>query len=177
VNSAPFSGNIKMADLLMANGRLFYVLPCFGIELGFGEKTVEQVCAEYGLSVPLFLLICNIYVFDDYAPNYVELNQISIENVVTYLQNSHRIYLETTLPQTLDKVLALAELHVQPTNKNMLVAFCDKYRHEAVAHIQYEEEVVFAHIDKLLADKKSSYAISKFENSHKNIETTLHENE
>ncbi|MDR1757118.1 MAG: LuxR C-terminal-related transcriptional regulator [Culturomica sp.] len=173
MNRVCFSANVKMADLLIANGKLLYLLPNFGIELGFGEKTVAQVCEEYGVPEPLFLLICNLYTFDDYTPDHAELKQVSIEDVVVYLQNSHKSYLETSMPQTLEKVLSLAELHVQPANKNMLVAFCDKYRQEAIAHIKYEEEVVFSHIRMLLAGEKSNYVVSEFENSHKNIDTTL----
>jgi regulator of cell morphogenesis and NO signaling len=149
------------------------MLPCFGIVMGFGEKTIAEVCNDHGVSIPLFLLFCNLYTFDDYTPNYAELKQISIEDVVAYLQRSHRIYLETNLPQIIDKVLNLAEQHVLPATKNMLVAFCEKYQQDAYAHMQYEEEYVFPHIRKLLAGEKSNFTFNESENDHRNIGTTL----
>jgi regulator of cell morphogenesis and NO signaling len=173
MNNVIFSGNVKMSDLLMANGRLLFLLPCFGIDLGFGEKSVVQVCEECGVSVPLFLLVCNLYSFDNYVPNNTELSQVTIEEVVSFLQASHISYLESGITQVIKDVLYLAELDSDPNNKNMLAAFCEKYRHEAHAHIQYEEEVVFPHIRKVLAGEKSDYTINTFEASHKAVDTTL----
>ena len=37
MNYAIFSENTRMADLILANSRLLYVLPYFEINLGFGE--------------------------------------------------------------------------------------------------------------------------------------------
>ena len=68
MNEFLFSENTRMADLVMTNRGLLYVLPCLGIGLGFGEKTVGQVCAERGLYVPLLSLVCNLYTFEGYAP-------------------------------------------------------------------------------------------------------------
>jgi regulator of cell morphogenesis and NO signaling len=162
-----------MADLLMANGRILYMLPRFGIDMGFGEKTVAQVCDEHNVSMPLFLLFCNLYAFDNYVPTHVELKQIAIEDVVAYLQRSHKTYLETSLPRMMEKVLALAEEHVLPATKNMLVAFCEKYKQDTRAHIQYEEEFLFPHIQKLLAGEKSDFVLNDFENDHQSIGSTL----
>lgn len=158
---------------MMSNSRLLYLLPYFGIELGFGEKTIDQVCADYGISVPLFLLVCNLYSFPDYVPNNAELKQIRIEDVVSFLQNSHKYYLEISMPQIVEKVLSVSEMHVQPTTHNMLRAFCDKYQQDVNAHIQYEEEVVFKYIRQLLNGEKPPYIVAEFESGHASIEVTL----
>lgn len=173
MNHELIAGNVKMADLLIAEGRLLHMLPFFGIDMGFGEKTIEQICTEHGVSLPLFLMISNIYAFDDYIPNNAELKLIAIEDVVRYLQNAHRNYLESSMLQMLRNVSDLAELHVQPETKNMLDAFCGKYKQDVVAHIQYEEEVVFPYIDKLLSGEKPAYTLCELENSHNGIDTVL----
>ncbi len=162
-----------MADLLMANGRLLYVLPCFGIEMGLGEKTIEEVCAEYKVSLPLFIVVCNLYTFDNYVPDNAVLREIAIDDVVKYLQFSHRIYLETDMPEMVNNLLSMAEQHIHPTSRNMLVTFCDKYRQDVAAHIRYEEEVIFPYISRLLAGGKPDYKMSEFQNSHHNVDTAL----
>jgi regulator of cell morphogenesis and NO signaling len=168
-----FAGDVKMADLLMANSRLFYTLPCFGIGMGFGEKTIAEVCDEHGVSLPLFLIFCNLYTFEEYTPSHSELKRISLEDVIAYLECSHKLYLETYLPRILDKVLTLDEEHLSSATKNMLAAFCEKYRQDATAHMQYEEEYLFPHARKLLAGEKSNFTLNEFETGHRNIGVVL----
>ncbi len=167
-----FSENMKLAEMVFASFHLLYVLPYFGIELGFGEKTVRQICAEKNISVPLFLLVCNLYAFEDYLPEEAELRQVPLEGIVTYLQNSHRDFLEVRMPHTIESILNLARENRLP-NGEMLSSFCEKYRQEIVAHFRYEEEVVFPHIRKLLAGEKSDYKIREYESNHGDIDTAL----
>lgn len=155
-----------MADLVLADKGLLWVLPCFGIELGFGEKTVGQVCAERGISTPLLLLVCNLYTFDDHTPDMAELEQIPIEGIVTYLQASHGNYLRVRMPGIIDSVLGLP-------GGDMLASFCEKYRHEVMAHFKYEEEVVFPYIRQLLDGEKPAYKISEYGSTHGDIDSAL----
>ncbi|MDR1756270.1 MAG: LuxR C-terminal-related transcriptional regulator [Culturomica sp.] len=164
--SALFLEHTKMADLVLTNRGLLYVLPCFGIELGFGEKTVGQVCAERSISAPLLSLVCNLYTFENYTPDQEELGQIPIEGIVAYLQASHRNYLQVRMPRIIDAVLGLP-------GGEMLASFCEKYRQEAVAHFKYEEEVVFPYIGKLLNGEKPAYKISEYESKHSDIDGAL----
>lgn len=173
MNHALFAGHTKIADLLMANGRLLYVLPCFGIEMGFGEKTIEEVCDEYEVSLPLFLVVCNQQTFDNYSPNNAELRAIDINDVVEYLQSSHKWYIETDMPEMINNLLALAEQYVRPETRNMLTTFCEKYRQEVIAHIRYEEEFVFPYIRQLLAGGKPDNRMSEYQNSHQSVDTAL----
>ena len=45
------SGNMKMSDLIQANYALLTVLPRFGIHLGFGDRSVADVCRAQGRCV------------------------------------------------------------------------------------------------------------------------------
>ena len=164
-----------MADLIIANNRLLYVLPYFEISLGFGERTVKQVCHEKNISTPLFLLVCNIYTFDDYSPDSRDLKQIPIEGIITYLQNSHRDYLEIRMPQIINNILDLVNI-CQLKNGNMLNAFCEKYKQEVSAHFKYEEDVVFPYIIQLLhGTKNGSYKIKEYEINHSDIDAALND--
>uniref|UniRef100_S0DGE1 Putative transcriptional regulator n=1 Tax=termite gut metagenome TaxID=433724 RepID=S0DGE1_9ZZZZ len=162
-----FHENTKMADVVLTNSRLFSILPYFGIELGFGEKSVRQVCAERGVSAPLVLLVCNIYTFDDWSPEPGQLRQVPVEGIVDYLERSHRDYLEVRMPRITDAVLGLAG--------EIVGSFFEKYRQEVVAHFRYEEEVVFPYIRQLLdgGKGKPDYRISEYESNHSDIDAAL----
>jgi regulator of cell morphogenesis and NO signaling len=161
-----FSENTKMADAVLVGGRLLYVLPCFGIEAGFGEKTIGQICAERGLSTPLVVMVCNLHTFDGYTPEAAMLRSIPIEGIVAYLRNSHSDYLEVRMPRIIDAVLRLP-------GGGMLTSFCEKYRAEVVAHFRYEEEVVFPYIQKLLDGDRPAYKISEYAGHHSDIDGAL----
>jgi regulator of cell morphogenesis and NO signaling len=164
-----------MADLILANNRLLYVLPYFGINLGFGEKTVKQVCNEKNISAPLLLLVCNIHTFDHYFPDSLELKQIPIEGIVRYLQNSHKDYLEIRIPLIIGDILNLVDV-CRLKNGEVLRSFCEKYRQEVVAHFKYEEETVFPYILQLLNGLKTgSYNIKKYEKNHSDIDAALND--
>lgn len=175
MNHFLFSEHTRMADVILTNSRLLYVLPYFGINFGFGEKTVKQVCNEKNISVSLLLLVCNIYTFDDYFPNSLDLKQIPIDGMIAYLQNSHKDYLEIRMPQIIDDILNLASIG-NLKNGNILSSFCEKYRQEVIIHFKYEEEIVFPYIIKLLNGVQNEhYNIKEYEANHSDIDSALND--
>ncbi len=190
MNNVLFSEHTKMADVILTNSRLLWVLPYFEMNLGFGEKTVKQVCNENHTSVPLFLLVCNIYTFDDYYPESRDLKEIPIEGIIMYLQKSHPDYLKIRMPQLIDSILNLANIcHIKNIdsilnlanichikNGNMLHVFCEKYKQEVIAHFKYEEEIVFPYITQLLNGVKDThYKIKEYETHHSDIDAALND--
>jgi regulator of cell morphogenesis and NO signaling len=161
-----------MADVLLANGRLLYVLPYFGIKLGFGEKTIGQICAEGKISKPLFLLICNHYSFEDYVPGREELRLIPIGDLVEYLQKSHWDYINIRIPGIIERVLSLTRKG-SLIDGNMIVAFCEKYRQQIMTHLQYEDEVVFPYIYRILGGGLPDCRIDENEVCHSDIDSAL----
>jgi regulator of cell morphogenesis and NO signaling len=173
MNYTLFSEKMKLADLILANYKLLYVFPCFGIELGFGECTVKQACAEKGISASLFLLVCNVYTFDDYTPDINVLAQIPLIDLMRYLQNSHKDYIENRMPTIINRILDLVDdNHVK--HKEILNVFCEKYRQEVITHFNYEEQVVFPYIATLLkGEKTNSYKIEKYKSNHSDLDAAL----
>lgn len=170
-----FSEKTKTADLILADYRLLDVFSYFELSLGLGESTVKKMCEKHGISIPFFLTVCNLYTFDDYSPDAVAMSQIPLEDLIKYLRNSHKDYLENRVPKIIDKILHLAEnRHLK--HGEMLEKFCAKYRREVVAHFNYEEQKVFPYIESLLKNKKSEkYKIKEYESSHSNINASLND--
>ena len=173
MNHGLFSERMKMADLALANYRLLYVFPCFGIGLGVGEHTVKQVCEAKGISIALFLLVCNVFTFDDYIPDTNALSQIPLSDLMGYLQKSHKDYLNNRMPKIIDHIHDLAKgRHVK--HGEMLAKFCEKYRQEVITHFNYEEQVVFPYISSLLkGEKPGDYSIKEYESNHSDLDAAL----
>jgi regulator of cell morphogenesis and NO signaling len=168
-----FFEKMKLADLVLINYRLLYVFPCFGMELGFGERTVQQVCEQKGISTSLFLLVCNVHTFDDYLPDADALAAIPLADLTEYLRASHKEYLERRLPKIIDRILDLLA-SCQIRHGEILACVCEKYRQEVVAHFAYEEQTVFPYITALLDGRKPDrYKIKEYESNHGDLDAAL----
>jgi regulator of cell morphogenesis and NO signaling len=168
-----FSAKMKLADLVLTNCRLLYVFPLFGIEIGMGETTVKNMCEKRGISTDFFLLVCNLYTFNEYLPDSDTLSQIPLNDLLKYLRNSHTDYLKNRMPKIKDQILRLIK-GSSATHIKMLTEFCEKYIREVIIHFDYEENIVFPYISALLnGDKPNNYNIKQYEDNHSNIDAAL----
>ena len=167
-----FTANMKLADLLFANYNLIFILSRFGIRLGFGEKTIEEVCRQYRISTPLLLMVANVSTFNDYIPENEEIKSLNVEELIDYLHSSHIYYLEDRMKNI---EMELSELYVDDqTYGDMLDRFFSGYKNEVINHFEYEEKTVFPYIKDLIHKKGAlQYHIDQFEENHSNIEDKL----
>ena len=131
-----------MADLVAADISLLSILQRLGLKLGFGEATVGEVCSRCGISVDLFIIICNIYSFSDYEPNVASLGREDAVNITAYLRASHRYYAERMLPHTarhLEEVLS----HCDDLSERVLRRFYEDYTRYIKCHFEEEEREIF----------------------------------
>ena len=179
MNTNPhLSPKMKMADAINQYHSLLTVLPRLGMPLGFGEKSVEQLCAEHHVSLPLFTLISRVYIQTDYFPSIEELRQCPMQDLLQYLFQSHKDYLENKFPhieQHLSKLL-------EPMDKKystLIANFYAKFKEELVKHFQYEEEVIFPYMRQFMSENVNSDDEARHSNAfreqHDDIEDTLND--
>lgn len=170
----PFSKDTKFAELMTDDRRLLQLLPRFGIRIGFGDRSVDQVCQMNQVNTDLFLMICEIYSDSGFKPEKHELQSIYMIDLLSYLKASHLYYLDDRFPHIEEHLNRIIEACGQKYGP-MLSHFYDEYKQEVIRHIQYyEEEVVFPYIEALLkGEHTDSYKIDEFEHNHTNIQDTL----
>ncbi len=185
-----FNSKMKLADVVVANYNLVLILQRFNIELGFGEKTVAEICKQYGIDTNFFLLICNVYTTANYLPTKEELANTQMDMLVPYLVASHVYYLQERIPHLeigrahvyyLQERIPHLENHLnriadacKPTQGETLRKFFHEYKGEVEKHFQYEENTVFPYITDLCKGGKGQrYSINQFEENHSNIEDKL----
>ena len=172
-----YTKRMKVADLIANDGTLLSILQRLEIRLGFGEMTVAELCARYGISAELFLIICNIYSFSDYRPQIKNLDGNDISSITTYLRASHRYYTGVCFPAIHDNVHRLVK-ELDETSRRLIDKFYDDYDNEVSNHFKYEEEVVFPYIEQLLSNCNcggQEYNIAYFEHNHSNINEKLND--
>lgn len=166
-------GEMKMADAIMINERLLLIIERFDISLGFGQKTISDICTEQQINKELLLIIMNAYNDSSFASK-VSYHGELLPGLLNYLRNGHRYYLCQKLPY----IKQLIEKFIENTdNKNTLLLrdFFDEYAKEVEEHMTYENNTVFPYLEKLYETyiekgaNKQSFRIQEFISQHTNI--------
>ncbi len=162
-----------MVDLIAEDYNVVPLLSRFSIPLGFGEKSIAEVCGEAGIDPDIFLLIVNFTLtghIESARPEYAS-------GIVDFLFNSHSYFLTYKLPHIRVNLLAALDAHHSDINP-AIVQFFDDYVDHVKKHFAYEERNVFPYIRALVAQKPgatSSYSIERFKNHHDRIAEKISE--
>ena len=169
-----FSKDAKLAELIAGDRRLLQLLPRFGIALGFGDRSVAEVCQMNDVSAELFLTICEIHTDRHFKPDQSVLRHTDLSGLLPYLKASHQYYLNERFPHVEEHLQRIIEA-CGPKYGPMLRHFYDEYKQEVMRHIQYyEEEVVFPYIEALNSGRRTdTYQIEEFRHNHTNIQDVL----
>ena len=168
-----YSPEERMCDLVSDRYAVLQVMSRFGIALGFGDKTVAEVCAEHKVDVSTFLAVVNLSVKGaggDYAAE-----ELSVRSLLDYLHNSHGYFLGFRLPAIRRKLIEAVDCSLSDVSFAIMRYF-DEYVAEVDRHMDYEERSVFPYVEGLLAgEKKADYSIDIFRRHHDRVEERLHE--
>ena len=164
---------MKMADLVSRDYSLSGVLERMGMSYGFGDETVSDVCSRSGVSAASFLLICNVYLSDDYTPTREVLEQIDLRDVLRYLRLSHTYY-EGCAVKSLSQALDVLMAPCGETYKMIIARFFSDYTQELSRHFEYEETIVFPYVEAMLnKDVKDDFSIGVYEQHHSDVQEKL----
>ena len=163
-----YKANDKMSDLTCKNYNALLVLSRFGIPLGFGEDTVREVCGRNNIDTKTFLAIINLNIDENEIANPEDL---SVESLVKYLQQSHTYFLDFQLPTIRRKLIEAINYSVDNKVAFMILQYFDEYASSVRRHMEYENKTVFVYVEKLLeGTQPKTYSIATFAEQHKEIE-------
>lgn len=117
----------KMSDLICENYNMLQVLTRFGLSLGFGDRTIEEVCREQQVDCPTFLVVVNFLTVGE-CPLPDRMKALSVPALMDYLKRAHSYYLDFDPTSTLsgDIILHVNQLRFE----KFLVGTTDFYREE-----------------------------------------------
>lgn len=168
------------------NYHLLQIVSRFGITLGFGDKTVKQVCKDFSIDVDFFLEIVNSYHNNRYFPK-KHLQGFSLKLIIDYLRKSHDYYLNTKIPEIAGLLNQLSGFASAITSDSLLLInkFFTEYKNELNVHIQREEDKVYPYVFSVeaaflgknpageIVKHIRDYSIDDFETEHDNVEDKL----
>ena len=93
-----------MSDLICENYALLQVLSRFGVSLGFGDKSVQEVCSMNGVDCTTFLAVVN-FLTEENNRMQDHVTGLSVPALMDYLQRAHSYFLDFQLPTIRRKLI------------------------------------------------------------------------
>lgn len=171
INSKRYTHGDKMRHLVKDNSALILVMGRFGISLGFGDKTVHEVCHMHGVDETTFLEVANFVSNKDY--NY---EHISLPSLIGYLKQAHEYYLDFNLPNLRRKLIEAIDCSGNNDIAMLIIRYYDEYVIEVHRHMEHENDTVFTYVEQLSHGLLSrDYSIASFVGKHTPISNRLKE--
>ncbi len=166
-----FSPDDALIDLVNEDVDIIPILSRFSIPLGFGNKTINEVCHEAGISTEVFLLVVNFMLSGEQAS--ANATRETASGIVDFLHNSHEYFLSYKFPHIRANLTSALDSTHEDINP-VIVNFFDDYVSQVRLHFNYEENTVWPYIRNLIAGESSSgYNIGVFQANHDEINEKL----
>lgn len=170
-NNTQYTTSDKLRSLIRDNSLLLMVMSRFGISLGFGDKTVKEICEQHGVDTSTFLTVANFISNKEY-----DYKQVSPASLINYLKRAHTYFLDYNLPTIRRRLIEAIDCSGTDEVALLILKFYDEYVIEVRRHMEYENETVFSYVENLLREHyQNEYSIQMFANKHNEIVPKLEE--
>jgi len=144
-----YKASDKLRYVIANDYRLLQVMSRFGINLGFGEKTISDVCRQCGVDVEAFLTIIN-YVGGSSNCHIHRVDGSSVGSMLSYLKGTHKYFLEFLFPNIRFHLLNAIDCSVKNEVAFLVLKFYDAFVEEVRKHMEYEETKVYVYVQQLV---------------------------
>lgn len=167
-----YEADDRMISLIRDNYNLLQSLGSFGINLGFGDKTVREVCEQQGVDTYTYLAVVN-FTINGYR-EFDDVSKLSVSTLLQYLSASHEYFLGFQLP-AIRKQLVDA-LDEKDSLARLILKLYDDYARAVRSHMKYEEKTVFPYVKALLNHEPTGdYDIETYSKHHGQTDLLLRE--
>lgn len=147
------------------------VMSRFGIPLGFGDKSIEDICEAQGVDTATFLAVANFI-----SNNEADYKSVSLASLIEYLKRAHIYFLDYNLPYIRRRLIEAIDCSGADEVAFLILRFYDEYVTEVRKHMEYENDMVFSYVNELLMGRRgSTYSIRMFADKHNHIGPKLKE--
>jgi regulator of cell morphogenesis and NO signaling len=173
-NQKMYEADDKMISLIRDNYDLLQALGSFGINLGFGDKTVKETCEDNNVDTYTFLAIVNftingygerLRVGDNMSGMFEADDHLSVPTLLHYLEACHAYFLEFQLPYIRRELSE--SLNEDDSLGRLILKFYDEYAHEIRRHMQYEQKTLFPYVQSLINGQPANdYNVDTYSKHH-----------
>lgn len=161
----------RMREIIRDNNMLLMAISRFDIAFGFGDSTIAEACRKNGVDTSTFLAVCNLLSGHPEADP-----QVSLVSLMGYLRRAHTSFLDVTLPKIRHHLIEAINYSETDDVAFLLMKFFDDYVLEVKRHMEYENDVIFTYVDRLLrGEVEEDFSIANFSLNHGHMAAKLNE--
>ena len=128
----------KLADVILRDYNLIPVVNSFGIELGFGDKTIASICSEHQIDAVFFSVLLNVISSESYILD-KHISILNIHQLLDYLKKTLCNYKSSQI-NVID--IHIAQLIASSTGKNEHLQLIENFFFQFKAEFNlYESDV------------------------------------
>ncbi len=144
-----YEADDKMISLIRDDYSLLHMLGAFGIKMGFGDKTVREVCEDQGVDTYTFMTVVN-FAINGHLDN-ESISKLSVITLLRYLRAAPAFFPHSELPSIRQELVdALDEGN---NLAHLIMKLYDGYAHSLRSHMSYEERTLFPYVEQLIDGK------------------------
>ena len=125
-----------MCQLMAQEHDAIMIISRFGLPMGVGEQTIEEVCAAHGVHCLTFLAVVN----HKLQQADVDIEKVNVETLRTYLKNAHAYFVDFQLPR-LRRALIEAVYPSETASRIpiLILQSFDQFVQEIRTHVENED--------------------------------------
>ena len=153
--------NMRMSEVVEEHPSLIPVINRFGIRLGLGENTAQEICDNHGINIDFFITVVNTFLNESYFPE-KKMQGFHLAQIVDYLTKTNKYYQHSQLPN-IERHLRLFISASDPDNESLALIgkLFNTFKGRLLKRIETDEEEWFPHIldlcEKQTKDKVLTY--------------------
>ncbi|QZE14535.1 hemerythrin domain-containing protein [Halosquirtibacter laminarini] len=151
-----YQQDTQLADVIMNSHLHLSVINHFDIPLGFGNKTIKEVCQQHGINLHFFLIVINSFSIPNYFPK-KELLEFDLKLIIEYLMKTHQYYLHKEIPKLESCISRMQRVATQTNWQSiqLISRFFFQYKEELIKHLYQEDHMFFPYIYDLIEKKEN----------------------
>ena len=171
------SSNTKLSQIIIDDPTILSVLSRFGISLGVGDMTIEQICQQKKMNVVFLTTILNTFRDPDFFPEKI-LYSFEAHLIVDYLKKTNQTYLQFQLPNIERHLhLLISKSDAQNSNLLIIMKFFSEVKAQLMKRIDDDKYRWFPEILALenSDDNKVESTVMAFDESNDSIEDKIND--
>jgi regulator of cell morphogenesis and NO signaling len=134
---------MQMSEVVEEHPSLIPIISRFGIRLGLGDKSISEICGEYGLDADFLLTVINTFLNEEYFPE-KKLQTFHTSQIIDYLVKTNQYYLRFQLPNIEHHLTSFISMNLSGNHTLALIGkFFSSFREELVARIERDDKEWF----------------------------------
>ena len=155
---------MPLSEVVEDNTSLIPVIHRFGIHLGLGDETIQEICDRYHLNTDFFLTMINTFLNEDYFPE-KKLQGFHLSQIVDYLTKTNHYYQRHQLPNIERHLRSFLSMSDPDNNSLVLIEkIFTAFKDVLLRRIKNDEKECFPYYLSLSNQLKD--AIFSFEMNH-----------